>query len=116
MHNLSSLLSALCRLKLWQHKGESASASIFHTVFLLWLLSLCIIIIIIIIIKDFTNDDDALMHIEEYTIMTIEGDYVTRFRCVVVKMAGDCMILHHASITLKGYHPPNDLCISLMHD
>jgi len=49
---------------------ESAPASIFHTVFLLWLLSLCIIIIIIIIIiiTDFTNGDDALMHIEEYTI------------------------------------------------
>jgi len=31
-------------------------------------------------------------------------------------MAGDFMILHHASITLKGYHHHNDLCISLMHD
>jgi len=68
---------------------------------------LCIIIIIIIIIiTDFTNGDDALMHIEEYTI---------NYYCVV-KMAGDFMILHHASITLKGYHHHNDLCISLMHD
>jgi len=61
------MFNCLCIISVHYDQVESAPASIFHTVFLLWLLSLCIIIIIIII-TDFTNDDDALMHIEEYTI------------------------------------------------